>query len=63
MRANQGASAASVSSPRPCRARQCPRVSGGARKLVVQLTVVEPPTARPWRMVMALSLVLRAADS
>jgi hypothetical protein len=35
----------------------------GVRKLLVQLTVVEPPTQRPCRMVMALSAVLRAALS
>ena len=38
----------------------CP---GGVRKLDVQLMVVEPPTVRPCRILIALSLVLRAADS
>jgi hypothetical protein len=35
----------------------------GVRKLEVQFTVVEPPTERPWKMVIALSLVWRAALS
>ena len=39
------------------------RVLGGVRKLDVQLTVVDPPTQRPWRMVMPLSRVCRPADS
>jgi malic enzyme len=38
-------------------------VGVGVRKLEVQLTVVEPPTVRPCRILMALSRVLRAADS
>jgi hypothetical protein len=39
------------------------KTSGGVRKLLVQLTVVEPPTQRPCRMLIALSAVLRDADS
>src|SRR5664279_1934229 len=38
-------------------------VAGGVRNELVQLTVVPPPTHRPCRMLMALSRVLRAADS
>ncbi|KFB72641.1 MAG: hypothetical protein AW09_002163 [Candidatus Accumulibacter phosphatis] len=39
------------------------KTSGGVRKLLVQFTVVEPPTQRPCRMLIALSAVLREADS
>jgi hypothetical protein len=63
MRANHGASSASPVRAMPCASRQCARVRAGVRKLEVQLTVVEPPTLRPCRMVMALSAVWRPADS
>ena len=39
------------------------RVATGVRNELVQFTVVEPPTQRPCRMVMALSSVLRPALS
>jgi hypothetical protein len=42
---------------------QCASVRGGVRKLEVQLTVVPPPTQRPWSIVIALSSVCRPADS
>ena len=63
MRSNHGASAGAVSSLRPKRSRQYASVASGVRKLEVQFTVVEPPTLRPCRIVIALSSVLRAADS
>ena len=63
MRSNQGASAAGDRSASPRRSRQYASVGAGVRKLDVQLTVVDPPTQRPCRMVIALSSVLRAADS
>src|SRR3954468_18221965 len=54
----------SLSKPaRPKRDRQCASVVCGVRNELVQFTVVDPPTQRPCRMVMALSLVLRAALS
>ena len=60
---NQGAIESSVSSVRPkCRC-QCCKVLEGVRNELVQLTVVEPPTHRPCRMLMALSAVFRAALS
>ena len=37
--------------------------ASGVRNELVQLTVVPPPTQRPCRMLIALSRVLRAADS
>ena len=61
--ANQGASASSVRSANAKRSRQNTSVGGGVRNELVQLTVVEPPTQRPCRMVIALSAVLRAALS
>ena len=42
---------------------QYARVVSGVRNELVQLTVVPPPTQRPCRMPIALSRVLRAADS
>ena len=60
---NHGAIASWVYSPRPKLRCQYASVAGGVRKLEVQLTVVEPPTVRPCRMLIALSAVLRAADS
>jgi hypothetical protein len=63
IRSNQGASAAGEMSVRPTWSCQYARVASGVRKLDVQFTVVEPPTQRPWRMVIALSRVFRAADS
>jgi hypothetical protein len=62
-RSNQGAISASDMPFTPCTSPQCFRVSGGVRKLEVQFTVVEPPTARPCRMVMLPSFVVRAAPS
>ena len=47
----------------PKRSRQNASVSDGVRNELVQLTVVEPPTQRPCRMLMPLSVVLRAALS
>src|SRR5205085_10262957 len=60
---NHGAIAASVISPRPKCSRQYCRVGDGVRKELVQLTVVEPPTQRPCRMLIALSALLRVALS
>ena len=63
MRANQGARSAALN-PRISNSRaQCSSVAAGVRKLEVQLTVVPPPTQRPCRILIALSLVLRADDS
>jgi len=39
------------------------RVASGVRKLEVQLISVVPPTARPCRMVMAPSLLMRPMPS
>src|SRR5512147_691577 len=63
MRSNQGASPSGVNSSSPRSCRQCASVVGGVRKELVQLTVVPPPTQRPCRMLIALSAVLRPADS
>src|SRR5262245_24574513 len=63
IRSNQGASDTAERSARPRRSRQYASVGAGVRKLDVQFTVVDPPTQRPWRMVIALSSVFRAADS
>ena len=64
MRSNHGASAVGGElAPGRSVRRQYASVGSGVRKLDVQLTVVEPPTQRPCRMVIALSSVLRAADS
>ena len=38
-------------------------VEEGVRNELVQFTVVDPPTQRPWRMLIALSSVFRAALS
>src|SRR5207248_1552765 len=61
--ANHGAIASSVSSVSPNCRRQYASVADGVRNELVQLTVVEPPTHRPCRMLMALSAVLRVALS
>jgi hypothetical protein len=63
IRSNHGASAAGERSASPKRSPQYASVASGVRKLDVQLTVVEPPTQRPCKMLIALSRVLRAADS
>jgi hypothetical protein len=63
MTANHELIDSALSSCRPKWRCQKSKTSGGVRKLLVQLTVVEPPTQRPCRMLMALSAVLRAADS
>ena len=42
---------------KPYLSTQCLSVSSGVRKLVVQLTVVPPPTDRPWKTMKPLSLV------
>jgi hypothetical protein len=60
---NHGASTSELKSDRPNRSRQWSSVDCGVRNELVQLTVVEPPTQRPCRMLMALSAVLRAALS
>jgi hypothetical protein len=60
---NHGASASTLSSGRLKRCCQTRSVAGGVRNELVQFTVVEPPTHRPCRMLIALSLVLRAALS
>src|SRR5690606_6616290 len=60
---NHGNSASDVKSASPKRSRHQPSVGVGVRKLEVQLTVVDPPTQRPCSTLIALSLVLRAADS
>jgi hypothetical protein len=61
--ANQGAMASAPKSFKPKCCCQWLSVAGGVRKELVQLTVVEPPTQRPCRMLIALSAVLRAALS
>ncbi len=63
MRANHGASDPSSARASPCADLQWASVPGGVRKLEVQFTVVEPPTLRPCRTVIALSFVCRPADS
>ena len=63
MRANQGARSSTANPSRCSACAQYASVAGGVRNELVQLTVVPPPTHRPWRMLMALSLVLRAAES
>ena len=63
MRANHGSSPASAARASPWASRQWASVPGGVRKLEVQFTVVEPPTLRPCRIVIALSFVWRPADS
>ena len=60
---NHGARASVLKSDRPNLARQWSSVGCGVRNELVQLTVVEPPTQRPCRMLIALSAVLRAALS
>src|SRR6476660_2093860 len=62
-RSNHGARSASLKPAMPNVRDQCVNVVGGVRKLDVQLTVVPPPTQRPCNMLIALSRVLRAADS
>ena len=62
--ANHGASASTVEAREAVDVRvQYASVAGGVRNELVQLTVVPPPTQRPCRMLIALSRVLRAADS
>ena len=63
MAENHGIIESTVSCLRPNADCHQARVAGGVRKLLVQFTVVEPPTQRPCRMLIALSAVLRAADS
>ena len=63
MRANQGARSALVNPSRPYVLFQYASVVSGVRNELVQLTVVPPPTQQPCRMPIALSFVLRAADS
>src|SRR4029079_2698656 len=62
-RANQGARPGSSNPFSPYADCQCASVVTGVRNELVQLTVVPPPTHRPCRMLIALSAVLRAADS
>jgi hypothetical protein len=47
----------------PWASRQWRSVGSGVRKLLVQLTVVEPPTVRPWTTEIAPSFVGRTAPS
>ena len=61
--ANHGASASSSSPAMPSVRFQYASVAAGVRNELVQFTVVPPPTQRPCRMLIALSRVLRAADS
>ncbi|MNN24050.1 hypothetical protein D3C81_1374640 [compost metagenome] len=61
--ANHGAMSASLWPLTAWCAAQCASVCGGVRKLDDQFTVVLPPTARPCRMAMAPSAVVRAAAS
>ncbi len=63
MRSNQGCSASTDSPLTSCSRAQCCNVCGGVRKLEVQFTSVVPPTARPCRMVMAPSLLVRPMAS
>ena len=58
-----GANASLLRLPRPKCSRQYFNVASGVRKELVQFTVVEPPTQRPCRMLIALSSVLRPALS
>src|SRR6201987_1757835 len=60
---NHGARSAASNPERPYSFAQYASMPPGVRNLDVQLTVVPPPTQRPWRMLIALSFVLRAADS
>src|SRR5262245_37590211 len=60
---NQDARSASPKPASLYSSAQWARVAAGVRKLDVQCTVVLPPTQRPCRMLIARSLVLRAADS
>src|SRR5512141_3221324 len=62
-RANHGASSSTEYPGSRSTSAQYASVEGGVRNELVQLTVVLPPTHRPWRMLIALSLVLRAAES
>ena len=62
-RSNHGARSAASNPKRLYSLAQYASVAAGVRKLDVQLTVVPPPTQRPCRMLIALSFVLRAADS
>ena len=61
--ANHGARSSTENPASPYSRCQNASVAGGVRNELVQLTVVPPPTQRPCRMLMALSRVLRAADS
>ncbi len=63
IRAKYGASSADDSPSTPCSFAHCRSVTCGVRNELVQLTVVLPPTQRPCRMPIALSAVLRPADS
>ncbi len=63
MRSNHGVIASASKPRRPNSRSQNASVAGGVRNELVQLTVVPPPTQRPCRMVIALSAVLRLADS
>src|SRR4029450_598484 len=63
IRVNHGARSSTPYPESPNSRCQNASLAGGVRKQLVQLTVVPPPTQRPWRMLIALSRVLRAADS
>ncbi len=63
MRANQGAMLALSRPLTSCASAQWASVWSGVRKLLVQFTVVVPPTVRPWRIPIPASAVARAAPS
>ena len=63
IRSNHGLRSSMPKPVMPNVCAQCASVIGGVRNELVQLTVVPPPTQRPCRIEIALSLVLRAADS
>jgi len=62
-RSNQGPIVAMSAPCTPKACDQCASVCSGVRRLVVQLTVVVPPTARPWKIATAPSDVLRPPPS
>ena len=60
MRANHGSRSCGPVRFKPAVSFQWASVRAGVRKLEVQFTVVPPPTQRPCRIVIDLSVVCRA---